>query len=327
MMTGMINYEFLNNYMTHIPYKHIYTFACHESERELCMLELRELIGQEAEIGNSWIHSERKIDPDRSPFLSARVDVMLSGDTIQEIAEQADSIQLTDSSFKVVYIKAGDTLSYDEQRGVERLVGGRIRGTADMKSPDITFGLLSLNGSWLLGVCHIPERAWLSHKQKPQNYSTGLSSRVARALVNIAAPQTEGVQMLDPCCGMGNVLIEALSMGINIEGCDINPLAVRGARVNLRHYGYSDTLVTFGDMNDLEGSYTTALLDLPYNVCSVFPLEDKLQMLRSLRRLTKRVVIVSTEPLTDILKQTGWQVLGHAQVTKGTFVRDIWLCI
>lgn len=290
------------------------------------MLELRELLGQEAEIGSSWIHSERKIDPDRSPFLSARMDVLLTGDTIEEIAEQASSIQLTDLSFKVVYIKAGDKLSYDEQRGVEHLVGGKISGKADMKSPDITFGLLYRYGSWLFGVCHYPERAWLSHKQKPQNYSTGLSSRVARALVNIAAPDTEGVQMLDPCCGMGNVLIEALSMGLNIEGCDINPLAVRGARVNLRHYGHSDTLVTLGDMNDLQGSYTTALLDLPYNVCSVFPLEDKLRMLGSLRKLTERAVIVSTEPLEDILQKTGWQVLGYAQVSKGTFVREVWLC-
>ncbi|UNK17633.1 methyltransferase domain-containing protein [Paenibacillus sp. N3/727] len=322
----MINFEFLTNFTTEGRYQYIYTFACHESEQDLCMLELRELLGQESKIGSSWVHSERKIDPDRSPFLSARMDVLLTGDTIEEIAEQASFIQLTDSSFKVVYLKVGDKLSYDEQRGVERLVGGKISGKADMKSPDITFGLLYRYGSWLFGECHYPERAWLSHKQKPQNYSTGLSSRVARALVNIAAPDKEGVQMLDPCCGMGNVLIEALSMGLNIEGCDINPLAVRGARVNLRHYGYSDTLVMLGDMNDLQGSYNTALLDLPYNVCSVFPLEDKLRMLGSLRRLTKRAVIVSTEPLKDILNQTGWQVLGYAQVTKGTFVRDIWLC-
>lgn len=306
--------------------KYIYTFACHESEQGLCMLELRELLGHEPEPESLWILSEREINPDRSPFISSRMEVLFTGDTIQEIAEQASSIQLTDSTFKVVYIKAGDKLSYEEQRAVERLVGGRITGTADMKSPDVTFGLLSHKGNWMLGLCHFPERAWLSHKQKPQNYSTGLSSRIARALVNIAAPETEGIRMLDPCCGMGNVLIEALSMGITIEGCDINPLAVRGARVNLEHYGYSDKHVSLRDMNDLEGHFNTAILDLPYNVCSVFPLEDKLRMLTSLRRLADRAVIVSTEPLEGPLLETGWQVLGHVQVSKGTFVRDIWLC-
>lgn len=307
-------------------YKHIYTFACHESERELCLLELRELLGPEPEMGNSWIHSEREIDPGRSPFISGRMDVWITGNTIQEIAEQASFIQLAGSSFKVVYLKSGDKLDYDKQREVERWVGGRITGKADMKSPDITLGLLSHQGFWLLGSYHEAERRWLSHKQKPQNYSTGLSSRVARALVNIAAPHTEGVRMLDPCCGMGNVLIEALSMGLNIEGCDINPLAVRGARVNLRHYGYSDERVALRDMNELDGHYNTALLDLPYNVCSIFPLEDKLRMLSSLRRLADRAVIVSTEPVADHLHHTGWGVHGHVQTSKGAFIRHIWLC-
>ncbi|WP_054956599.1 TRM11 family SAM-dependent methyltransferase [Paenibacillus dakarensis] len=313
------------------PKTYIYTFACHESEQGLCMLELSELLGHEPEAGSSWVQSDRMINPDRSPFISARMDVIYTGKSVQEIAEQASSIQLPHATFKVVYMKAGDKLEYEEQRAVERMVGGRITGKADMKSPDITFAILSHKGSWMFGICHYPERAWLSHKQKPQNYSTGLSSRVARALVNIAMPATEAqgkspARLLDPCCGMGNVLIEALSMGMSIEGCDINPLAVRGARVNLKHYGYAGKHVSLQDMNDLEGHFDAAILDLPYNVCSVFPLEDKLRMLTSLRRLADRAVIVSTEPLEGPLNDTGWQVLKHIQVSKGTFVRDIWLC-
>jgi tRNA (guanine10-N2)-dimethyltransferase len=327
MMTGMMKHENLKNLILDMDeQKYIYTYACHESEQELCSMELRELLGHEPETGISWVQSERKINPDRSPFISARMDVIFTEDTIQEMAEQAASIQLTDSTFKVVYMKAGDKLSYEEQRTMERMVGGRITGKAAMKSPDVTLGLLFHKGSWMLGICHYPERTWLSHKQKPQNYSTGLSSRVARALVNIAAPDTEGVRMLDPCCGMGNVLIEALSMGLSIEGCDINPLAVRGARVNLQHYGYSDQHVSLRDMNDLVGHFNAAILDLPYNVCSVLPHEDQLRMLTSLRRLADRAVIVSTESLEGPLNETGWQVLGHIQVSKGTFVRDIWLC-
>lgn len=332
MMTGMMQSDNINKLVNQNPLprsedmKYIYTFACHESEQELCMMELRELIGHEPEAGRSWVQSERKISPDRSPFISARMDVLLEEDTIEELAAQASLIQLADSTFKVVYMKAGDKRSYEEQRAVERLVGGQIIGKADMKSPDITFSLLSQKSRWMLGVCHYPERAWLSHKQKPQNYSTGLSSRVARALVNIAAPSIEGIRLLDPCCGMGNVLIEALSMGLSIEGCDINPLAVRGARVNLQHYGYCDKHVSLRDMNDLDGHYHAAILDMPYNVCSVLPHEDKLRMLTSLRRLADRAIIVSTEPLEGLLGDTGWQVLGKIQASKGTFVRDIWLC-
>lgn len=304
---------------------YLYTYACHETEQELCSMELTELFGHEPE-GENWLESERWIDPDRSPFLTACLDVRLTAESIERLAEQAASIQLKNRTFKVVCLKAGDRFSYEELRGYERTVGRAITGQAQMKAPDVTLGMVSIGGIWRLGILHEPERAWLEHKQKPQNYSTGLSSRVARALVNLAVPQLDEVRLLDPCCGMGNVLIEALSMGITAEGRDINPLAIRGARVNLRHYGYDDNLVAIQDMNSLQGHYDAAILDLPYNLCSVFPEEEQLQMLHSLRRLSDRAVIVSTEQLKDQLMSTGWKLLRHGTTRKGSFVREIWLC-
>ncbi|WP_194544476.1 RNA methyltransferase [Paenibacillus sp. JZ16] len=305
------------------PY--LYTYACHETERELCLMELTELFGHEPD-GEDWLESELWVDPDRSPFLSACIDVRMTGESIEEMAEQADRIHLNNASFKVVCLKAGDRFSYEQSRGYERVVGRQITGIAQMKAPDVTLGMISTGGIWRLGLLHEPERAWLKHKQKPQNYSTGLSSRIARALVNLAVPRLSEVTLLDPCCGMGNVLIEAFSMGIAAEGRDINPLAIRGARVNLRHYGYDDNKVAIQDMNTLQGYYDAAILDLPYNLCSVFPEEEKLQMLQSLRRLSDRAVIVSTEPLYELLMSTGWKVLRHCTTRKGSFVRDIWLC-
>ncbi|MGG4091955.1 TRM11 family SAM-dependent methyltransferase [Paenibacillus lautus] len=302
-----------------------YTYACHETERELCLMELTELFGHEPD-GEDWLESKLWVDPDRSTFLSACIDVRITGESIERIAEQADSIRLNNLTFKVVCLKAGDRFSYEQSRGYERMVGRQITGTAQMKAPDVMLGMVSTGGIWRLGILHEPERAWLNHKQKPQNYSTGLSSRIARALVNLAVPRLSEVTLLDPCCGMGNVLIEAFSMGIAAEGRDINPLAIRGARVNLRHYGYDDNKVAIQDMNTLEGHYDTAILDLPYNLCSVFPVEEKLQMLQSLRRLSDRAVIVSTEPLREQLLSSGWKVLRHCTTRKGSFVREIWLC-
>lgn len=304
---------------------YLYTYTCHETERELCLMELTELFGHEPD-GEDWLVSELWVDPDRSPFLSACIDVRMTGESIERMAEQADRIDLNHATFKVVCLKAGDRFGYEQSRGYERMVGCQITGTAQMKAPDVTLGMVSTGGMWRLGILLEPERAWLNHKQKPQNYSTGLSSRIARALVNLAVPRLGGVALLDPCCGMGNVLIEALSMGITAEGRDINPLAVRGARVNLRHYGYDDNKVAIQDMNTMQGHYDAAILDLPYNLCSVFPEEEKLQMLQSLRRLSDRAVIVSIEPLRELLLSSGWKVLRHCTTRKGSFVREIWLC-
>lgn len=317
----------MNHEMDITTNTYLYTYACHESEQALCHLELKRLLGVQAGGDHQCVITNRCIDPSRSPFLKWRLDILLLTSTFEELLEHAGSlIRMEDQTFKVLYLKEGEAYTYDEQRRFEREVGSRIRGTAKMKSPDVTLGLIHVDGSWLLGVCHQAESVWLNHKNKPHNYSTGLSSRIARALVNIAVPEEAGVTMIDPCCGMGNVLIEALSMGIKIRGNDINPLAVRGARMNLRHYGYDDSLVTLGDMTDLKIRADRAILDLPYNVCSVLPVPKQLALLNHLGKLATEAVIISTQPLEQQLQQTGWHVQEHIKTTKGTFVREIWLC-
>ncbi|MWV44561.1 RNA methyltransferase [Paenibacillus sp. HJL G12] len=309
---------------------YLYPYASHDTEAELCGMELRALFGDVRKIHTgSVLLSPRKINPDRSPFLSLRMDVLAAGNSAEQIANFADSLQLVKdgSTFKVTYIKSGDPYTYAEQRSFERLVGSRIQGKADMKNPGITLGLIAIQGIWLIGVCHYPERSWHAHIHKPQNYSTGLSAATARTLVNIMAPETEGIRAVDPCCGMGNVLIEALSMGLDIRGRDINPLAIRGARTNLQHYGYPEDLVTLGDMNELEGYFDAAIIDMPYNLCSVLPEADQKRMLVSLRRLAPRAVIVTTEEDVRMrVVEAGYRIVDTCRVWKGSFVRLVWLC-
>lgn len=59
-------------------------------------------------------------------------------------------------------------------------------------------------------------------------YPARLPPHLARVLVATAAP---GAVVLDPFCGSGTVLIEARMRGCRVIGRDINPLAVRIARL------------------------------------------------------------------------------------------------
>ncbi len=308
------------------PERYIYPFACHENDRELCRMEFRALFGQEPG-PISYIDSDVVIAPERSPFISMRIDVLFAGAELEDIISKAGAIQLDGNTFKVLYIKNGLKRSYEEQRQLERQVGAHIRGTAEMRCPDITFGLLSFEGGWLLGICRMADPSWHQHRHKPQNYSTGLSSSLARSLVNIAVPDPTGVRMIDPCCGMGNVLIEALSMGIDICGRDLNPLAIKGARTNLAHFGYDPFgLVSIGDMREVSGHYQAAILDMPYNLCSVLPQDDKQSMLASLRRFSDNAVVISTEEIESDLLACGFKIKDYGRVAKGSFCRNVWLC-
>lgn len=307
-------------------YSYIYPYACHENESELCRLELRSLFGQEPG-AHSFMESKTAIGASRSPFISMEVRVLSRSGSLEEILSLAEKLDMQGKTFKVKYLKNGTPRSYEDQRRLERTVGAHIRGTAEMRQPDVLFGLLHDGESWRLGVCEPADPVWQRHKHKPRNYSTGLSATLARSLVNIAVPVISGIRAVDPCCGMGNVLIEALSMGIDIVGRDINPLAIRGARVNLAHFGYHhEGLVGIGNMHEIDDHFNAAILDMPYNLCSVLPLEEKRAMLLSLRRFSDTSVVVSSEELEPELRRAGFQIQGFAKVTKGSFVRNVWVC-
>ncbi|GGA27607.1 TRM11 family SAM-dependent methyltransferase [Paenibacillus physcomitrellae] len=299
----------------------LYTYACHEDERELCGLELRSLLGEIP--GQRHVESRLQVAPDRSPFLHERLAVQFEAETLEELEEQAGRIALEGATFKVRYLDADQTETYEGKRALERRIGARIIGKAEMKSPDRLFGFAYSKDRWVLGECVAGESIWLKHNSKPRQYSTALSTRVARAAVNIAVPRQEGLKLVDPCCGIGTVLIEALSMGIETEGFDINPLAVTGARENLKHFGFLEEAVRLGDMRQLDGRYDVLILDLPYNLCSVLPEEELLDMLRSARRLAPKAVILTLEDILPALGKSGWTIKESCSIYKGRFSRQL----
>lgn len=61
-----------------------------------------------------------------------------------------------------------------------------------------------------------------------------LPPKVARIAVNIAlGPDASGKVLLDPFCGMGTVLMEAMHRGVEVVGSDLDAVVVAKARENL----------------------------------------------------------------------------------------------
>jgi tRNA G10 N-methylase Trm11 len=260
-----------------------------------------------------------------------RLEVLFESSHLQGIAEHAESIKLEGATFKVIAID-NDTpdeaakFDYNKKREMEREIGFRFQGKAEMRKPDRVFGFVRIDGRWAFGEVTHGEAIWLKHNDKPRKYSTALSTRVARAVVNIAVPRIEGMRVIDPCCGIGTVMVEALSMGIDIAGWEINPLAARGARENLAFFGYGRPTVTLGDMRHITGQYDTAIIDMPYNLCSVILPEEQSEMLGSARRFAVRVIVVTIERIDPIIEEAGFTIVDRCTVNKGSFTRHVLVC-
>jgi len=311
---------------------YLYAIASNEEERGLCLLEMRSLLGADCRF--NMLRSPEAIDPRRSPFLKYRIEVLFECDGLAELAERAgDFVELNGATFKVAAIDNDDpeeqgSFDYVRKRELEREVGARIRGRADMRQPEREFGFARFGGRWAFGELLRGNSDWLKHRDQPRQYSTALSHRVARSVVNIAVPRVPGIKAIDPCCGIGTVLLEAMSLGIDIVGRDVNPLAAVGARENLAYFGYgSPSSVTLGDMRDIRERYDVAILDMPYNLCSVLSDRDKADMMRSARRFASRAVVVTIEEMDRFVIEAGFKIRDRCSADKGKrFSRQVLVC-
>jgi tRNA G10 N-methylase Trm11 len=308
--------------------QYLYTYAYTGDETSLCLLEQRSLFGKDTLA--HVLESPIAIDPTRSPFIMGRLDVIFEGRCLQDMLEQAADLPVQAATFKVIVDKnsidsAGGRIRFEQRRAMERAIGERIHGVAELIHPERVYGVMILGERWLFGEYGKSKSIWFKHKMKPQSYSTALSTKAARAVVNIAAPQPEGLRVIDPCCGIGTVLVEALSMGIDIVGRDINPLVTCGARENIAFFGLSGK-VTLGAIQNIEDHYDVAIVDMPYNLCSVITAEEQLTMLQSAARIANRVVIVTIESIDPIITRSGLMIVDRCIAKKRMFERQIIVC-
>jgi tRNA G10 N-methylase Trm11 len=307
---------------------YIYTYVFPEDERSLCALEMRSFFREDTQ--SSVMESTVEFDPSRSPFIKERIAVMYEGENLQDLLLLVENLQLNGATFQVIYVENGtrskaEKVGYEKRRSVEREIGLHVNGKPDFHHPDRTFGVMNVNGRWVFGEYLKSEAVWFRHQKKPHSYSIALNTRVARAIVNIAIPSPSGIKAIDPCCGIGTVLVEARSMGIDIVGSDLNHLILDGARANIAHFGLTGE-VDLADIRAITTHYDVAIIDLPYNLYSVTTPEDQLEMLQSARSFAKKIVVVTVASIDDILIKSGFTILDRAVAKKGLFTREVIVC-
>lgn len=309
--------------------QYIYTYTQHQDEYDLCLLEMRSFFG--FDVPSTVLISTVEIDPSRSPFMKERLDILYEGDSLEMISQQVEQYDLGESTFRVVSLNTAnlDTtkkMGHPERRKIEREIGLRVKGTPDLVNPpENTFGIVLLNGTWYFGKLIENQSIWFLHQKKPHMYSTALSTRVARAVANIAVPHPKGVRAIDPCCGIGTVLVEALSMDINIVGRDINPRVVLGSRKNITHFGLEGN-VEIGPIADVVDEYDAAIIDMPYNLFTHITPEAQLEILKEARRFSKKVIVVTIETIDHMVEEAGFVIIDRCVAKKGHFIRQVLVC-
>ncbi len=303
---------------------YLYTTNYSKDEESLCKMEIKCLFDKH--LNDKHLFSDIYVDPSRSPFIKKCISIMYTGQTIRQVIDQIIMNKLTSENYKVAYINATDeVIGFHEGRSIEFEIGFSILGEAEMKNPEIIFGITKIGDKWIFGECESNTSDWLFHNKKPFSYSNALKVNVCRALVNIAVGNNLTCRVVDPCCGIGTVLIEAISMGIVIKGYEINPFIGKNAKTNLRYFGYED-VITIGDMNDIQNKFNVAIVDLPYGIFTQITPQEQLAIMESTRRIAERMVIITFDEMEKQITSVGFHIDDRCTVSKGTFKRHIYIC-
>ena len=86
-----------------------------------------------------------------------------------------------------------------------------------------------------------------------------LPPKLAQILINLCAPLQPGATVLDPFCGTGVVLQEALLMGYFAYGTDVNERMIEYSDKNLKHFHFSNYKLEIGDAKNHRWSSVDAV--------------------------------------------------------------------
>ncbi len=303
-------------------YLYIYNYSPHE--KELCQMEFRQIFHEEMQ--SKYYFTNQDFPYQRSVFIKGKLDIMCVSHQFEEIVKDITCKNLCYYNFKVIYLKNEIThVNYQESLERCKAIALPIDGSVNMQNPQTVFAITKINNQWIFGIYH-DEMTWGLRYHKPYSYSHSLNVRDARTLVNIAVGNHEQMSIVDPCCGIGTVVLEALSMGFNIRGYDINRDVSYQARLNLEHFGYDPFLIERKDIHCLKQYFDVVIMDIPYGVYSPFTYEQQVSLLKATTVITHRLVLVTHICMNDELKKLGYQIVDQCEIVKGQFKRYITLC-
>ncbi|MDI9634048.1 MAG: methyltransferase domain-containing protein [Methanolinea sp.] len=183
-----------------------------------------------------------------------------------EIARFLDGLALSagDTFAARVHRIPGSAVDADTPE-LERLVGSKVRGRVDLSRPAEEFrAVISGSRCYLGRVVWKADPARFSGRRpgdRPFFHPGVMMPRFARALVNIACARKDE-WVLDPFCGTGGIVLEAIAVGARAVGSDRDPLMARGSRKNLP--GEDIVLADATSLPFPDASFDAVVTDLPY---------------------------------------------------------------
>lgn len=277
----------------------------------------------------------------------ACIELFTCNASMPEILEKALSASLEGfivggESFVVRVRRVRESSSHISVEELERKLGkiilDKVKGVrVSLESPQKTFfGILSENRFVFgLKVTEVSPRPFVERrpKRKPFFHPTGMTSKLARCMVNLAEPRA-GDLVLDPFCGTASMLVEAGLIGCRVVGLDVRRRMAAGSLKNLSHYGLEPDGMVVADARLLPITEVNCVVtDPPYGrsattlgLSTTQIVQDFLSTINGAIHRGRRICIASPRSVAigHIGKELGYKHLeSHYVYVHRTLTREI----
>ena len=270
------------------------------SERNLAIAEGKALLSA-SEMDERIMGVQHAASIRHAAFVSTLAETIAAAPTLEGLCAQLVSRQVSATDFRIIVRKIPPSLAHVEAAPLlQAAVARHIRGKPRLDAPaDRLLLVVTARCFWLGKIIEENEDRWRLYRVRPAPYIRGLPTRVARAMIALVA--RPGDRIVDPCCGSGTFLVEAVDMGIQAEGFDVNPKMVSASNINLQHFGFAP-VARLADARTLTGRWDAVVTNPPYGHISNYEdVKDAPDILRNLLSLAPRIAVVTPNPNEPIL--------------------------
>lgn len=306
---------------------YLYFFNYSHLEAELFQGEFKALFNQDWH--QDYLLTPIDVDIDQSVYIKDKITPLASESTVAGLIGSLQALELKFSSYKVVYQKNNEThVEYQETLLLCQQVAGAFGGKVKVRQPDVTIAITKLGSRYYAGFLDHAGESWKRFMNKPYTFSNALDLRMARTLINLAVGTRRDLKVVDPCCGMGSVVLEGLGLGVDIIGYDISRANSYRARLNLENYGYDGQLIQKSAIEDLDIFRDVAIIDLPYNLYTPITPEQQESIMINGLRIAAKLILVVHQDYDEFFAAQGFRIIEKMRVAKtdkGKFHRIIYV--
>lgn len=160
----------------------------------------------------------------------------------------------------------------EKLKATEKKLTGKMKLQEGISVPSVSSSLLNeqyfVIGNYFGKILESVDYSELENRdmEKPIRRSElSISPRLAKILINLSGAKKDSV-LLDPFCGIGVVLQEALLQKMKVIGIDKDKNAIKNAKINLEWFGFDkkEYVLLNGDSSKLNVSNVDCVATEPY---------------------------------------------------------------